>query len=315
MYVTQKTAHSGKHRQEAENHSLVIWRATLLAFPVVILIASLIIVVRDLGVAALWRDVAHESEPRSLLGVVFFPGHALSEIPHVFLFGIVWSASCSPPRTISLATDRVLRIVGRALLFTGAIFAWSSVEAGSTSAWVDLSQARLTPDAVAPGIHFRAHVISDVAIAAALCAIGSTLRRTPMTAMRGFRSMVLTAVGLLVVGICVFGLAGVAGPRSIGHSAREVFTYALIIVPLLTFRALRHRPDLRIVVRRPDTSISLMLSVLAMAYIAIFALRVPLIEYSTDPTRSVALNLAAHNFEHVLDLLFLLFVTSPNATT
>jgi len=315
VYTIDRTAHSETNGREANASPLVAWRAAVLAVPAVVLLVSLVIVVRDLGAAALWRNVAHESEPRSLLGIVLFPGHELREIPHLLLFAVVWSAACSAPRTISLATDRLLRIVGRALLFTAAIFVWSLVEAGSTSAWVDLSQARLTPDAVLSGIHFRAHVISDVAIAAGLCAIGSAVRRERMTPVQGFGSMVLAAVGLLIAGMCVFGLDGVASPRFIGHSAREVFTYALIVVPVLTFRALRYRPDLRLVVRRPETTISLAVSILAMAYIAIFALRVPLMQYSTDPTRSVALNLAAHNFEHVLDLLFLVFVTSPNATT
>jgi len=313
VYVTDKTAHSETNGQEANANLLRVWRAAVLAVPAVVLLMSLVIVVRDLGAAALWRDIAHESEPRSLLGIVLFPGHELREIPHLLLFAVVWSAACSPPRTMSL-DRRLLQIVGRALVLTVATFVWSSVQAGSTSAWVDLSQARLTPDAVASGIHFRAHVISDVAIASALCAIGSALRRE-RTAVTGFGLMVLIAVGWLLGGTFVFGLDGFSSPRSIGHSAREIFTDALIVVPVLTFLTMRRVPDLWSAIRRPEVSIALALSMLPVAYIATFAVRVPLIQYSADPTRSVALNLAAHNFEHVLDLLFLVFVTSPHATS
>ena len=303
-------------RYRAQTSFLALARYISLAVPWATLITSLIIVVHDLGITALWTSVAHESEPRSLLAVALFPGHMLREVPHILLFAIVWSASWSPPADLSQAARRLREIVCRAVPFVAAIFVWATLEAGRSSAWIDLSQARLTPDFVLSGVHFRAHIISDVAIAAVLCAAGSTLRRIGMASARGFSSMVVTGAVLLAFGMGVFGVSDISSPRFIGHSAREVFTYTLIIIPVLIFFALRDRSSSHIMMGRPgpEVFIPAAVALVAIGYLATLAVRQPLLQYSADPTRSAPLNLAVHNFEHMLDLPFLLVLTRSYAT-
>ncbi|MCZ7647398.1 MAG: hypothetical protein M5U26_19435 [Planctomycetota bacterium] len=153
--------------------------AGLLAWAALALLASGAVVWRMLGAEAFWRGAAHESEARSLLWVMLFPGHALRELPHVFLLALCWLAGARPAASAREALGQLGRAGAAFLLWGAALFAWEAAEAGAGYAWLQLGQSFAAPGLTGAGMHFRYHLLSDVALGAAFFGAGRLLARGP----------------------------------------------------------------------------------------------------------------------------------------
>jgi len=279
-----------------------ILRLFLVALPAAVLSASLGIVLYELGPAALLASVAHENEPRSLLGIVLFPGHALRELPHVLVLTLVFGGALVPARDVRLAARQAATVLARATAFGAALFLWASLESGWRAAWVDLTQQRGAPDLLAPGVHVRLHLMSDLALALLFFGAAGLFERA------GMGAIALVGMALLAGMAGVSGLAEIAHPRFVGHAAREVFAQTLVTLPLLMAWTWRRIPLEPVAALRTRwwTGGALAAGFVVTALLGLGVGRVSdVLRYSSAPGRSLALNLAAHNFEHLLDLLLL----------
>src|SRR3990172_9064098 len=172
-----------------------ILRLFLVALPAAVLSASLGIVLYELGPAAPLAWVAHENEPRSLLGIVLFPGHALRELPHVLVLTLVFGGALVPARDVRLAARQAATVLARATAFGAALFLWASLESGWRAAWVDLTQQRGAPDLLAPGVHVRLHLMSDLALALLFFGAAGLFERAGMGAIALVGMALLAGMG------------------------------------------------------------------------------------------------------------------------
>jgi hypothetical protein len=268
--------------------------------------ASAAIVLHRLGPGAVLSIAAHESEARSLLRIALFPGHALRELPHVVALGCVFAGTVFPAGGRGTAKRQLGVVLAWTLAWAVGLFLWASLESDWRLAWEDLSQQRGWPGALAPGLHVRLHLASDLGLGLLLLAAAGLFE--------GARPGVLAIVGaVLLAGMAIAaGFADVTHPRLVGHAAREMFTHALLTVPLLmawTARSvpLRSRPW-----RAPWWAWAALGAATAVtAGLGRAVLRAgEILRYSSAPRRTLELNLAAHSFEHVLDLIQLVVLVS-----
>ena len=281
-------------------------RVLLSAMPLIVLGASARVVLRELGPSVLLSGVAHESEERSLVGTALFPEHALRELPHIVALGCLFVGTVFPMRGPRAGRRQLGTVLAWAVAGGAALFLWASLESGWRVAWEDLSQQRGWPGMLAPGIHVRLHLVSDLGLGCLLLAAGGLFE--------GARPSLVAGVGAgLVAGMAVTaGIADIVHPRLVGHAAREMFTHALITVPLLTAWTARLVPLVARPWRAPWWSWTALGAAAAVtAGLASAVLRVGgILRHSAAPARPLELNLAAHNFEHTLDLIQLLVLAS-----
>ncbi|GMV80039.1 MAG: hypothetical protein AMXMBFR7_12230 [Planctomycetota bacterium] len=283
------------------------WRMAAWVFGGLVLTASLAVVWRELGSSALWRDRAHESADRALLFIALYPGHALREVPHVFLLGLCWLAGLSGPRTWREAWAQCGRSAAFAAAFTALLAGWSGLEDGWDAAWLNLSQGHAAPGLTEAGVHFRFHLWSDLALGGIFFGVGRCL--APLDRSHGARGLAL-AIGLFLCMLLRWGADGAWSPRFAGHQAREIFTHVLVTLPLLAGFAWQvgraAAPDFH----RPAAWLGWGVGAGLCVAIGVRVLSVDIMAFSSDPSRGVALNLAAHQFEHLLDFAMLAGMTA-----
>lgn len=257
-----------------------------------------------LGTDALYDGVAHESEPRSLLEVVLFPGHALRELPHVFLLALCWVAGAHGRSALRPSLLDLKRVFAIFAAWCALLFVWATLEDGSISAWQQLAQSVAAPGLHGAGAHFRYHLWSDVALALLFFGVGRALA-TPST---GHDWLLVWAILLFAAMLLAWGVHDTWSPRSIGHQAREVFTYTLLSLPCLVWVKLHYGEPIASLAAFQQKAVLLPLGA-AVAITALLAwgvLHGDVLRFSSNPTRGPLLNLAVHNFEHLLDLVPLL---------
>ncbi|HEX9800132.1 MAG TPA: hypothetical protein VGC00_08200 [Thermoanaerobaculia bacterium] len=281
----------------------------LLVFAATVLLVALAIVVGSLGIAAIAGGAVHESEARSLAGVVLFPGHALRELPHLVLLALLWLGAAGAPRD-GRELGRRLAALGVLTAACGAaLFAAAAAESGAALAWQDLAQSRAARDLAGPGVHFRFHLLSDLALGGLLFAVGRTVGPADGGRERRVRlGAVAVAGGLFAAALAAWGIESVATPRFVGHAGREILTFALLALPVLWALALRGHGTslaLRRALGERDVRLALAVAALGAGGLGWHALGVDLLAASSAPSRSLALNLAAHQFEHLFDVAFL----------
>ena len=284
----------------------MIPRTVLIGLALVVLAVSLGVIVANLGWGVLLTGTAHESEERSLLMTVLYPSHALRELPHLVVLALIWAGTLAPARRTRDAGRQAAIIALGALAAGTLLFLWAWGETGPLEAWVDLSQQRGAPDLLSPGVHYRLHAVSDPILA--LLLVGAAGLHP-----RAGRSPLAILGIVLFLAMTALWLDGEAlGPRFLGHGVREVVTHSIVTLPLLL--ALAHHPaaalDFRLLFRRRWPAICLGLAAVLTLVAAVAAGPADVLEHSSAPERSLILNLAVHNFEHLLDLLFLLLVTA-----
>jgi hypothetical protein len=274
-----------------------------------VVLAALAVVVVELGPRALTGGVVHESEARTLAGVVVHPGHALRELPHLAVLALVWLGAAGSPRDGRALGGR-LAALGLLTAACGAVvFAAAAAESGVSSAWRDLAQSRAASDLAGPGVHYRFHLLSDVALAGLLFALGRTVGPDDAGGARRARlGAVALAIALFGAALAAWGVESVTAPRFVGHAGREVVTFVLLALPVTWALALR-APAAELAPRRalgePGTRVALALAALALGALAWNAAGVDLLAASSAPERPLALNLAAHQLEHLFDVAYL----------
>jgi hypothetical protein len=281
----------------------------LLAGWATVLVASFWVVVRELGAEALVGASAHESESRSLAGVLLYPAHALRELPHLVGLALVWLAAVAPPRDGRELGAQLGRLALLTIVTGLALFAAAANEAGALAAWQDLAQTRAARGLEGPGAHFRFHLLSDLALAGIFYAAGRTVvGPAPVERAPGGRWLLALAGTLLLAALAAWGVDDVLSPRFVGHAGREVETSMAIVLPVLWALALRAPGatlEWRATWARRDVGVALAVAALAAGTLLAHALGVDLMAASSAPSRSVALNLATHHFEHLFDVAFL----------
>lgn len=279
---------------------LVAWGAVWLG--------SLLVVVSQLGPASLIAAPAHESEARSLLGVALYPAHALRELPHLILLALVWTGAVARPRDGRDLARRLARLVLLAVGCGAVLIAITAADGGLASAWLDLAQGRAASDLEGAGVHFRFHLLSDIALGGLFFATGRTVASTAGRSSFGGWIPVSMAGGLFLAGIAAWGVDAVGSPRFVGHAGREVETVALVALPVLWALALRSPGaglELRRVLAERGARVALTVAAGGSGLLLWLAAGADLMAASSAPERSVALNLAVHHFEHLFDLAFL----------
>jgi len=271
-----------------------------------VLALSLGITLAHLGSAALIKARAHENEPRPLLAVALYPGHGLRELPHVLVLALAFAGTVVPARSWRAASRQLAAAGAGAAVCGTLLFVWAGFEVGWDSAWSDLSQRRGAVDLIAPGIHVRMHLLSDVVLGALF------LGAAGLFAGAGLGVGALAAAGLLGALAVAAGTAGVSHPRFVGHALREIVTHVWVTLPLLlAWTAARVGPR-SLGLRVPRWS---WVAVgVAAAVTGVLLLLLPgladVTRHSSAPGRPLALNLAVHNFEHVIDLGVLIVLTA-----
>jgi len=263
-----------------------------------------------LGTAALWRAPAHESESRSLAATIWYPEHALREIPHLLVLGLLWSCGWAPPASGAALARRAALLVAVTAIVAGLVFAAAAAEEGVAAARLDLLQGRVASDLAEPGVHFRFHLLSDVALGGALFAAARLTSRRALP--RGIAAWLgpLAALVALGIAIALWGVSGVEAPRALGHAAREVETLALVGLPALLAWSLSRARDTALApaerLNEGPVRTSLIVAAIFVGILALGSTRVDLTRDSSNPGRSLTLNLAVHHFEHLFDVGYLL---------
>jgi hypothetical protein len=297
----------------------------LLVVPVMLLAGAYAWLALEHDTWALWRVIVHESGRYTLGQTVFFFRHSLREVPIDVAMGLFCAAAVGSAEP---AARRRAAAGAAAVLAIGLVvlaFALAAGEEGSREAVRDLLQFRTRDDDAVYGAHWNFHLLSTVWFgAAAYAAAGIWAGRGGLVRPAGSACILLAAawgwVALLTV---VFGVQAdvFTSPRYLGHQAREILTHGLITLPL-TIAVVRWVPGPR---AHPDAAPMARpsLAVRAAVWIAIVGIPIFLVvafrgaDFAATAQLQSALAgvVAAHVFEHVLDMVLVILVALAAAGT
>lgn len=278
-------------------------RLVALVFGLVVLAVSGIGILRFFGPAAFSSPTVHEAEGRSLVTVALFPGHGLRELPHVILIGLLWLEGLLGPLPWRRARVILVRTLCVGAVSAVVLLIWAAAESGWASAWLDLSQARAAADLIGAGSHFRFHLLSDLALGALFFCAGRLFRSNDRHE-RGAPWFAIAFTGLMLVLLAAWGAADIATPRYIGHQAREIFTHSIVTLPLLVGLTVGRRGSLRAILQ-PAVLISLAVATGITMWLGWSVLQVDILSHGANPEIPAGVNLAVHNYEHLIDLAIL----------
>ena len=269
---------------------------------------------------ALWRVIVHESGRYTLGQTVFFFRHFLREVPVDVAMGLFCAAAI---RSAEPAARRRPPAGAAALLAIGLValaFALATGEEGSREAVRDLLQFRTRDDDAVYGAHWNFHLLSTVwfgAAAYAAAAIwagrGGLVRPTGAA-----RTLLAAAWGWVALLTIVFGVQAevFTSPRYLGHQAREILTHGLITLPLTVavVRWVTGRRAYPGAGATPPARASL--AAQAVLWIALAGIPIFLVVAFRDADFAATAQLhsalagvvAAHVFEHVLDMVLVALV-------
>jgi hypothetical protein len=262
-----------------------------------------------------WLLVVHEDGRRTLLQTVLYVEHALRELPLDLVLAVALAGSALRffPESRPGQQDRAPYYLLAFLLCMAGIVGGAIVAAGEGAAIENLLQMPTRGGApLVVGSHWRYHLLSRLALillAFALTGLAARVgvRRRPMSGRPVPAPLfvaALVAFGLLTVG---FGMTTepFVDPVYIGHQARELFTHALITVPIGVAACLASAaPDSMADVLPSDgvgelgVVVAGGLSVALGAYLAVGVLLTDAV--AAGQTASVPALLFPHFFEHTL---------------
>lgn len=293
----------------------------LLGLPFGLLVGAYVWLALEHHTLSLWQVIVHESGRYTLGQTVFFFRHFLREIPVDVAMGVFGAAAVA---TADPAPRRRPARAGAAALFAGGLvviaFACAAGEEGWREAFRDMLQFRTRDDDAVYGAHWNFHLLSTLwfgaaaPAAAALWAGRGGLVRSSGPA----RTLLAVAWGWVALLTVTFGVQAEAftSARYIGHQAREILTHGLITLPL-TIGLLRLATGLRsqsgttaAPVERPGPVLQVLVW-LAVAGIPIFllvAFRGADFAATAQMQSGLAGVVAAHVFEHVLDMALVVLV-------
>ena len=294
-------------------------RTIFLGVPAGVLLVAFAGICVMTGSAWPWNEVVHEDGHRTLLGTIFFFEHATRELVPDTLLAIAVAGAVRyyfpPLGGVHVAPSRIrLALVW---LLTGLVIVGGTVYTDGTQAVLD-NLAQLHTREGAPlvwGAHWRYHLIDRFAeMMLAFCVSGIVLRLTAY----GSR---LTSHGarfrLFGIALSLFALFTIVfrptaepfqEPAFLGHQLRELFTHALVTVPLALGVCFSLTPDLE-----PGTSnlepsrtwpiaVSGGLAITSGAFLLVASVMTG--AQSHGQTAGLAQLLLPHFFEHSLGYVF-----------
>jgi len=199
-------------------------------FPLTIVAFAFVAICVRVRTAWPWHEVIHEDGRRTFLDTVLYFEHALGELPLELLLSaalagwVLWL--CGP----SAAKAGALWNIGAiAIALDAAIFAGASIRIGGHTAILYLLQYHTRDtEPMIFGSHWQYHLLSQAALMSlpAFMAIACSRAR--------FSPYLLSAWGLFAILTIIFGVSNApfTDARFLGHQARELFTHALVTVPL-----------------------------------------------------------------------------------
>jgi hypothetical protein len=266
----------------------------------------------------LFGTVVHEGGRYTLAETVLYARHFLRELPVAVLYAAAPAAAASAygPRATTAPSPLVR---GAALLAAALVVGGAWVETsrrwGADVAWNELLQSHLRDeDAPIPGVHWGYHLLSTVAYVGASVVAAVLLRRTLGGRAAAGPDRALGAVVVAMIALCILcgtDAAPFVDARHLGHQAREAATHLVVTLPLafavlLAVGRWRRDPD------RPPAEwpipvvVAAVAGGVALAYVGIGAL----VSSAARSARPVGLSslVAAHCFEHALDVVFVVFL-------
>ena len=232
-----------------------LWlRALAVYLPAGVLLVAFLGVCVQAGTPWPWHSVVHEDGQRTFLETIFYFEHATREL---LLDAILALGIAGAVRSFAPTWPDAARTAARRRRFAAATVAALVVILGGT-AWTDgpgaivanLEQLHTREGAVlAWGAHWRYHFlerIADLALAFGLAGAWAIVARWPRVPARARRTtMLASALLLFVAGSVVFGVSAAPfrDPTYVGHELRELFTHALVTVPLALGVCLLLVPD------------------------------------------------------------------------
>jgi hypothetical protein len=233
-------------RAVSKRFNAEVLRRALAALPLLVLAIAFAGVCVQAGTPWPWNRVVHEDGRRTLLQTIFYFEHATRELllDAVLAIGIAGAMRYFYPLRREAADDGALRQVRRRM----AAFAVTMlvVIIGGT-AWTDGGRAILDNLAQyhtresAPlvwGAHWRYHFLERIADLALAFALAGTLWIAGGRPARDDEApdvvLVAAAIALFAIATIVFAptIEPFRDPTFVGHQLRELFTHALVTVPL-----------------------------------------------------------------------------------
>ena len=291
------------------------WLVLLLVAPLVLVVACYAWLAIAHGTPWLWNVVVHEGGRYTLGETVFFVRHHLREIP----VDMAMALSLAAAIRMTVADPPVIRrnwLAGGAILLVVLAFAMASMQEGWREAARDLLQFRTRDDDSAYGSHWRFHLLSTVWFCCAAPVVaGITTGVSGFPRLEGESRRLLVAAWIWI-GVLTLSFGVNADPftsgRYIGHQAREIMTHGLITLPLVF--AIGVMPGRVVQASRLARSGGLprMLAWIPVLGIPLFlaaAFRGTTLEGSAQLETGLAGVVAAHVFEHILDVVLVLALT------
>ena len=283
------------------------WIGLTFGLPIAVLTGALAWLAVEHRTIALWNVAVHESGRYTLGQTVLYFSHFLREIPTVIAMSLFLVASSAAGRNSRISPTRTLLGLAGAGFIIALSFALAVHEHGAGDALQNINQLYTRDDLPAYGSHWRFHFLSTIwfGLAAPVVAwLGARLfagppPRRPLASPLG--RIAWLYFGLLTV---AYGITTepFVDPRFIGHQARELFTHALITLPLgLGVVALVSQPAATsgADVRRPSRAG--LVAVFAIPVYLTIAMRLTDSVSSGQTEGGLAAMVAAHFFEHSLD--------------
>ena len=276
---------------------------------------------------ALWRVIVHESGRYTLGQTVFFFRHFLREVPIDVAMGLFCAAAVG---SAELAARRRPVAGAAALLAIGLVvlgFVVAAGEEGSREAVRDLLQFRTRDDDAVYGAHWNFHLLSTIWFgAAAYAAAGIWAGRGGLVRPGGpARTLQAVAWGWVALLTVVFGVQAevFTSARYIGHQAREILTHGLITLPM-TIAVVRWVTAPRgpagsgaVPIARPSGAVqaAVWVAIIGIPIFLVVAFRGADFAATAQLQSAYAGVVAAHVFEHVLDMVLVILVALAAAGT
>ncbi len=201
-------------------------------FPLTIIASAFVAICVQFGTAWPWLVVVHEDGQRTFLDTMLYFEHALGELPLELLLSaavagwVMWL--CGRP----VAKGGALWNIGAiAIALDATIFIGASIHVGAHAAMLNLLQYHTRDsEPMIFGSHWQYHFLSQVALML-LPAIACSRQNRDR---KGAFSLLLSTWALFAIFTIIFGVssASFTDARFLGHQARELFTHALVTVPL-----------------------------------------------------------------------------------
>jgi hypothetical protein len=202
--------------------------------PFTVLAASFVAICVHFRTAWPWHVIVHEDGRRTLFETILYFEHALGELPLEVLLSaavagwMLWL--CGSPAAKPGATWNIGII---AFALDATIFVGATMHAGAHAAMLNLLQYHTRDsEPMIFGNHWQYHFLSQLALM--LLPAFLYVGQVGNPAMANRPVILITALALFAILTIVFGLSSAPfmDARFLGHQGRELFTHALVTVPL-----------------------------------------------------------------------------------